>query len=156
MHAVTWSEKIDNTTAITSSWGLPLLLGHYRCKNCIVGPLTSNTKEFKVKNHMYKLKKFSICWTTNVIYAICCPCDLLYIGQRTQMVKHGITQHRSRIRCKVENAPLVAHYLEKNHSDNDIFWQVIVQPTLPLCGGDLQHLLNRCKCRWIVQCNSVH
>ena len=103
----------------------------------------------------HTLQCFSNCNTTNVVYAIWCPCGLLYIGQTSQSIKLRIGQHRSRIRCGTEGAPLVAHYMELNHTPDQIFWQVIEVIKLPVRGGHLPSLLFRAECKWITRCRSI-
>mgnify|MGYP002804684881 CR=1 FL=1 len=97
----------------------------------------------------------SNCNTINVIYCIWCPCDLIYIGQTTQPVKTRIGQHRSRIRCGTENAPLAAHFQEKGHSVDDIRWQVVETICTPERGGDMGAMLLRKECKWITRCCSI-
>ena len=116
---------------------------------------TINTKEFECNNVITELRSFSNCNTSNVVYCIKCPCGLPYIGQTTQAVKNRIGQHRSRIRCKTENAPLVAHFVDMGHTAEDLVWQVIEVVGLPDRGGDLSQILLRKECKWITKCRSI-
>ena len=146
-----------NTRAntIDTLWGLKPLVGHYKCGNCVACEFTLNGKSFSHGSINYELRHFSNCNTSNVVYAIWCPCGLVYIGQTTQPVKSRIIQHRSRIRCQIANAPLVAHFVTLNHTADDIIWQVIEVVKLPPRGGSLSALLLRVECKWITKCGSI-
>ena len=78
-----------------------------------------------------------------MIYCIQCPCKLTYIGQTVQPVKTRILQHKSRIRCKIQGAPLVNHFLMNQHTENDFEWSVIFVAEKDVRGGSLQTILLR-------------
>mgnify|MGYP002804721349 CR=1 FL=1 len=138
-----------------SLWGLKPVVGHYKCGNCAVCAFTLGVKKFSHGTIEVDLKHFSNCNTANVVYAIWCPCGWIYIGQTTQPVKSRIIQHRSRIRCQTASAPLVAHYLALNHTEDEILWQVVEVVKLPPRGGSLSKLLLRAECKWITKCRSI-
>mgnify|MGYP002804506061 FL=1 len=147
--------RASNTKTLDEIWALPPPIGHSKCGSCTVCKYTHNTKKFIHGHIEHDLKSLTNCNSKNVIYAVWCPCNLIYIGQTTQKVKDHITQHKSRIKCKVDNAPLVAHFMDKGHTQEDIRWQVIESVVLPERGGHLPSLLQRLECRWITRCCSI-
>ena len=138
-----------------SLWGLEPLVGHFKCGSCAVCDFTLNVKNFVHGTIDFKLRHFSNCNTTNVVYAVWCPCGLVYIGQTTQPIKSRIIQHRSRIRCQIVNAPLVTHFMAFNHTEDVLRWQVVEVVKLPPRGGNLAALLMRVECKWITKCHSI-
>lgn len=71
-------------------------------------------------------------------------------------MKARIGQHRSRIRRLVENAPLVSHYKDKNHSADEIKCQVVEVAKIPERGGDITWILQRRECYWIDRIDSIN
>lgn len=148
-------------TAITRGtlndlWGLPPLLGHAKCGSCLACDNTIEGPNFVYQRITYKRQYFSNYATTNVIYAIRCPCDKIYVGQTTQKVKLRIGQHRSRICCKTLNAPLVYHFTTIGHTEQDFNWTIIAALKLPKRGGDMQQLLNKEELKWILKTDSIN
>ena len=133
----------EREQTIISMLGLPKPFGHFKCMNCAACTLTKDTKSIEINGSCVQQKKFSNCNTKNVVYCILCPCGLPYIGQTIQPVKARILQHRSRIRCAVQGAPLVNHFLTKGHNENDLQWSVIFVGNKDPRGGSLQTLLQR-------------
>ena len=105
--------------------------------------LTHDTKSVMINDKKIVQKRFSNCNTKIVIYCIQCPCNLTYIGQTGQPVKTRILQHKSRIKCKVQGAPLVSHYMEHAHTENDLEWSVIFVVDKDPRGGSTQTMLTR-------------
>ncbi|CAJ0941267.1 unnamed protein product [Ranitomeya imitator] len=63
--------------------------GTYPCLHCIQcsNILKGDTFYHPHSGKKYKIKDYSTCDTTFVIYLINCPCGLLYIGETTQPIK---------------------------------------------------------------------
>lgn len=116
---------------LRSQWGLKPIDGHKKCGNCAACSTTIEGSDFAHNEVKCKHLDFTNCKSKNTIYAIVCPCKKLYIGKTTQQVNTCITQHRSRIKKKVQNAPMVEHYSEKGHVESDMRWTVLatIKPT---------------------------
>ncbi|XP_071995609.1 uncharacterized protein [Engystomops pustulosus] len=73
--------------------------GTYPCGNCSVCPLiqTGETFHDPLSGVEYKLHHYINCKTRNVVYALRCPCNKLYIGQTTQELRKRVQQHLSTI-----------------------------------------------------------
>ena len=136
-----------NLGTLQEAWGLPPIVGHFKCGNCSVCPFTTNTKTFRHGEIEIQLNSMSNCNTDNVIYCIWCPCRLTYIGQTSQCFRARICQHRSRIRCNMENAPLLSHFQDMGHSADSLKWQVIEVVRLPDQGGNMNTLLFKRECK---------
>ncbi|CAJ0965652.1 unnamed protein product, partial [Ranitomeya imitator] len=83
-----------------------------QCNNVIRGDSFCHPHSGK----KHKIKCFSTCDTTFVVYSIKCPCGLLYIGETTQPIKDRISKHKSIIRCKNMLLPLPFHFISKGHN----------------------------------------
>ncbi|XP_078510994.1 uncharacterized protein LOC144770387 [Lissotriton helveticus] len=140
---------------ITSMWNLPPTIGHYRCGNCKACDSTVQTKEFHFKEWKLPLKSFSNCNTNNIIYAIICPCKLIYIGQTQQKAKMRILQHMSRIQCEVQGAPLVDHFKSASHSPESLQWVILEKAKLGPRGGNITTILNIRELKWMFFFNSI-
>ncbi|XP_078541845.1 uncharacterized protein LOC144827386 [Lissotriton helveticus] len=140
---------------LQSIWNLPLVVGHFKCTKCKACPLTLETKVWEYRNHKVNLKTMTNCNTSGVIYAIICPCDLVYIGQTKQHVKKRILQHCSRIRCQTPGSPLVEHFMSKAHTPESFKWLVVEKIEIGPRGGDLNSLLNLRECKWMYTLDTV-
>lgn len=116
---------------LRSKWGLKPTEGHRKCGNCVTCNTTIEGSEFVHGRTTHKHHEFTNCKSRNVVYGIVCPCQKLYIGKTTQQINARITQHRSRLKKKVQNAPMVEHFIEKGHGDTEFKWTVLelVKPT---------------------------
>ncbi|CAJ0931613.1 unnamed protein product, partial [Ranitomeya imitator] len=83
----------------------------------------------------YKIKDYSTCDTSFVVYSIKCPCGLLYIGETSQSIRDRISKHKSTIRCKNTLLPLPHHFIEAGHSIPQLKFQVIEHVPAPRRGG---------------------
>ncbi|XP_069495412.1 uncharacterized protein [Ambystoma mexicanum] len=127
-------------------WDLRTTTGHFPCGSCSVCQFTRKMKEFKIGPKTWTLTTMTNCKTAHVVYCIQCPCGLRYVGQTSRPVHIRISEHRSRIRCKTLTAPLVSHYIELQHSANDILWWILdVVKNTP----NITHCLLQKEARWI-------
>lgn len=110
---------------LIAKWKLKPVCGHHKCGNCVSCPSTIEGNLFDHNAIKWKHDMFTTCKTKNVVYAVVCPCNRVYIGKTCQAVNVRITQHRSRIKKKVVSAPMVEHFIEKNHDANDFKWTVL-------------------------------
>ncbi|OCT70535.1 hypothetical protein XELAEV_18037458mg [Xenopus laevis] len=56
------------------------------------------------------------CTTTFVVYAVKCPCGLVYVGQTSRMARYRIREHKSAIKCKRLDQPVAKHFAETGHA----------------------------------------
>ncbi|XP_029427730.1 uncharacterized protein LOC115073442 [Rhinatrema bivittatum] len=89
--------------------------GQVPCGSCSVCSLTLQCQSFDHPHlkYPYRIPQVYDCNTSGVIYAIVCPCNLIYIGQTVRPIRYRIIEHRSRIKSVREHAPLVNHWVEK-------------------------------------------
>ncbi|XP_078538494.1 uncharacterized protein LOC144823662 [Lissotriton helveticus] len=140
---------------ITTLWNLPPVTGHSKCGNCKACETTIQGKEFHHDQLKIQLKAQTNCNSANVIYAILCPCQQIYIGQTQQKIKARILQHMSRIRCGVQGAPLVEHFSASLHPPDSLRWVVIEKATLGPRGGNISSILNTRELEWMFFFNSI-
>lgn len=72
-----------------------------------------------VNGKQCQLKKFSMCDSKNIIYAI--PMSILkkmYTGKIVRCLKAHITEHRSNNLLKKTGTPLVTHFLKNNYTSS--------------------------------------
>ncbi|CAJ0940588.1 unnamed protein product [Ranitomeya imitator] len=113
-----------------------------RCNQCS-NILKGDTFHHPHSEKKYKIKDFSTCDTTFVIYLIKCPCSLLYIGETTQPIKGCISKEKSTIRYKNMLLPIPQHFISQGHNIAQLKFQVIEHVPIPRRGGDCIHSLKR-------------
>ncbi|CAJ0947650.1 unnamed protein product [Ranitomeya imitator] len=97
----------------------------------------------------YNIKGFFTCDSSFVIYAIKCPCGLLYIGETTQPIRSRISKHKSTIRCQNLLLPLPSHFVSKGHNISQLRFQVLEHIPVQRRGGNRIHLLKKKEAYWI-------
>ncbi|OCU00930.1 hypothetical protein XELAEV_18006708mg [Xenopus laevis] len=108
------------------------ILGWIQCPNIFKG------KEFV---HLgtgcwVQLQGHYTCISKYVIYALTCPCGLIYIGETTQMVKSHIFQHKSSINLGNTSLPVSKHFLEMGHNADQLKYMVLDGIPLLKYGGE--------------------
>lgn len=58
---------------------------------------------------------FTTCKSDMAVSAIRCCCNKIYVGKTSRRVKTRITEHRSNMLCRIVGAPLVWHFMGKEH-----------------------------------------
>nr|XP_028578457.1 uncharacterized protein LOC114593837 [Podarcis muralis] len=108
--------------------------GHYKCGSCNVCKYALQVKEFTniQTGFKFQIEHFSNCNTKNSVYAWMCPCHKIYIGKSTRPIKLRINEHRSRIRNRVLEAPMVEHYIQQKHTEDDFVFFIIWKPKVDL------------------------
>ncbi|KAM4031888.1 elongation factor 1-alpha, somatic form-like [Anomaloglossus baeobatrachus] len=84
---------------------------------------------------VHALKAYINCKTRNVIYALICPCNKLYVGQTSQELRKRAQKHLSTINLAAADqkkgnpiTPVAAHFLERHQgSCSDIAEEEIVK-----------------------------
>ena len=126
--------------------------GHYKCGSCGVCKYALQVKEFVdvQSGFKFQIEHFSNCNTKNSVYAWMCPCKKIYIGKSTRPIKLRINEHRSRIRNKVLEAPLVEHYIRQKHTEDDFVFFIIWKPKIDLYNRrNIEKLLLQQEARYI-------
>lgn len=72
-----------------------------------------------------KLSQTVTCATKMTIYALKCECQKVYVGSCRRALRVCIGEHRSRIKNKNVEAPLVSHFLENNHAPDSFEFTVL-------------------------------
>lgn len=71
------------------------------------------------------LNVFTNCKTKDIIYLLICLLKLGYVGETSHSLATRLTEHRSAIRTKKFSAPSVQHYVDLNHTPEDINWIIL-------------------------------
>lgn len=96
------------------------------------------------------LNSYTNCSSKEVIYHMSCECQKVYVGMCSRTVRTRIVEHRSKIRNQVIDAPLVANFLEKGHSDSDLKWSMITKLKHPQYHDtDINKALQHLEAFWI-------
>ncbi|XP_041424932.1 uncharacterized protein LOC121395445 [Xenopus laevis] len=82
----------------------PVKRGTFACCSC---NCCNNIQKGEVIHHSRSGMPIPIsghhsCTTTFVVYAIKCPCGLVYVGQTSRMARDRIREHKSAIKCKTD------------------------------------------------------
>ena len=78
---------------------------------------------------------------------ITCPCGLRYVGMTCRQVKIRIGEHKSTIRCKRAGTRLTKHFIDSNHTADELKWVVIEQVGTERQGVD--RILFEKEQRWV-------
>ncbi len=111
----------------------------------------SNRKErkFSVTCLCMYIRSVITCTTTHVIYLICCPCGLAYVGKTVGQLKQRISEHKSLIWRNERNYPVAVHFNEFNHDISTLRFTGIEKVCLPKRGGNHDLLLKKHEAYWI-------
>ncbi len=83
------------------------------------------------------------CASTHVIYLICCPCGLAYVGKTSRQLRTRISEHRSNIRTGDMRSPLASHFRQVGHNVSALQYIGIEKVIKPSRGGDYENKLQR-------------
>ncbi|XP_078510443.1 uncharacterized protein LOC144770079 [Lissotriton helveticus] len=142
-HIVRAAMPAPKPATLRQMMGMPPILGHHKCGTCLCCESCIEGSLFKHNGIFWKHESFSNCKSKFVVYGITCPCHLLYIGKTNQEIRQRISQHKSRIKKKVENAPLVLHWTRMQHVVSDLKWTVISKVEKNPRGGDQNLALSK-------------
>lgn len=97
-------------------WDINEFHGCGRCYSCARVP--KNVRKLKsLSNHQnsysYDIRDFISCDTIGVIYAIKCPCNMLYIGRTKRASKVRMEEHVRNIRQGYDKYHLSIHFRDK-------------------------------------------
>lgn len=112
--------RAEHNTRIRKTSSLPK--GHFKCGKCKFCPLMVETKKISLPDLHFETecRSFSNRNTNFLIYLLECPCKSRYIGSTQRPLRVGIQEHVSRIKNQTKEAPIVQHYVEKQHVPNEL------------------------------------
>lgn len=95
------------------------------------------------------IKQYMTCDTEWVIYALWCPCNLVYIGEtkcdfRTRLNNHPYTKRKGRT-----DLPVSKYFLDLQHNERDIRYMLLEHIPQPRRGGDRLTILKKKELAWI-------
>ncbi|OCT55735.1 hypothetical protein XELAEV_18004486mg, partial [Xenopus laevis] len=127
------------------------------CYNCNQCPFVYKGKDFIHPGTGYtaRLRGFYTCVSKYVVYVLVCPCDLIYVGETTQMIKSRISQHRSAINLGNTSQPVSKLFLEKGHSADQLRFMVLEMIPPLKNGGDPELRLKQREVWWIHKLGSL-
>ncbi|XP_072010737.1 uncharacterized protein [Engystomops pustulosus] len=141
------------------------LQGSFPCGDCSVCPLLRPTKEFTnpLDQKRFFLPNYINCKSKNIIYALICPCQKVYVGQTTQELRKRVQQHISSINnahvhfSQGKHLSSVAAHFRSQHGGKCRGLQVVgLNKTRPNArGGNITPELLRCEAQWIFRLNCL-
>ncbi|XP_069486826.1 uncharacterized protein [Ambystoma mexicanum] len=126
-------------------------LGCIHCNNTIKGNVVTHPRN----GQKIKLRDYSTCLTSGVIYMLKCPCGKVYVGQTKRPVKSRLSEHKSNIRCNNQYSPVARHFNMQKHTIAQLKYQVLEVVKRPTRGGDYQSLLLQREAYWIDKLSSL-
>lgn len=122
--------------------------GHYPCGSCLACKSTTSSKTLQLSPTLnWTQRQHSNCNSSHVIYMVTCPCEKKYIGMTCRKVKLRIGEHKSNIRLKKNTTKLCSHFVEQNHSIEDLRWTVIEK--IPEGTPNVEKVLYEKEQRWV-------
>lgn len=112
--------------------------GLFPCLNCIsCGYMLKGEKCKHTKTgRIYKINFYLTCNSNHIIYLLWCPCQQLYVGETRNDIKTRLNQHCYSIRKKRMDLPVSKHFVEANHSEQDLKFMIIDHIPVQRTGGD--------------------
>lgn len=131
--------------------------GCFPCRNCAACPHILKTNSFT--NHqtgkVYKIDSLITCTSTKVIYLLQCPCQMSYVGKTIRSLKTRLSEHKSAIRRGDITSPVARHFMEKNHTVQELKCIGIEQVHTPRRGGNLDKMLLQREAFWMYHLQSM-
>ncbi|OCU00267.1 hypothetical protein XELAEV_18006038mg [Xenopus laevis] len=130
----------------------------YPCLNCKQCKYVMKVKTFKHPDtgEIIQIYGYHTCLTQFVVYAIVCPCGMIYVGETVQKVKSRISQHKSTIKLGNMGLPLSKYFKEKGHTAEQLRFTVLEMVPPLERGGDRELRLKQREVWWINKLNSLH
>lgn len=129
----------------------PLPNENHQCGCCAQCNNTHKTDHFTHPQicKKYFIKSIITCASCHVIYMICCPCGLAYVGKTSRKLKQRISEHKSSICRNDRDYPVAVHFNDAQHDISTLRFIGIEQVKLPLRGGNHDRLLQQREAYWI-------
>lgn len=140
-------------------WNLKGFFGCGRCYSCVRVP--SNNKRVKEfsnphRGKLHTIEDFISCDTIGVVYAIKCPCNLIYVGRTTRALKDRMEEHVRNIRKGHDKHHLSIHFKRvHNQSTQDMKFWGIEAPKRNWRGSNYTRDISKRESWWIYQLGSL-
>lgn len=138
------------------------LEGFYSCGRCYscsrIPDNARRLKEFSNPRNglSYKIRDFISCDTVGVVYALKCPCNLVYVGRTTRALKKRMEEHGRHIRNGSEKHNLYVHFKRiHNQSTAGIKFWGIEAPKRHWRGSNFIREISKRESWWIHQLGSL-
>ncbi|CAJ0929938.1 unnamed protein product [Ranitomeya imitator] len=142
------------------------LRGSFPCGDCNICPHMTPTCDFFVHPTLlsrHPLRAYINCRSRDVIYALICPCRMVYVGQTTQELRKRAQKHLSTVHLAASDlrkdrvlTPVAEHFLAKHGGSSANLQVVGLQKLTPNeRGGDKRKLLLQIESRWIFKLQTV-
>lgn len=94
----------------------------YPCLSCINCEFLKKGEYLKHPSMgvQYRIRHYLTCNSTYILYALRCPCGLVYIGETKNDFKTRINQHRHSIRKGRKDLPVPTHFIELGQTEHDL------------------------------------
>ncbi|XP_077148180.1 uncharacterized protein LOC143808889 isoform X2 [Ranitomeya variabilis] len=143
-----------------------VLRGSFPCGDCNICPHMAVTRDafiHPIRLSRHSLKAYINCKSRNVIYALICPCKLLYVGQTSQELRKRVQKHISTIHLAASDSrkgkaltPVAEHFLAHHGGTSSGLWVVgLHKLSHNERGGDKRRILLQVESRWIFQLQTV-
>lgn len=102
---------------------LPAIKGNFKCSSAKCGTcqyLEHHKKEVQAQKGPIPIKHFINCASEFVIYAITCPCGLIYVGRTTRALKVRFWEHRQNIQNSKKNFEALKRCKQKKKIEHAI------------------------------------
>lgn len=132
-------------------------LGSFPCLACVNCQYMQKGEKFThpLTGITSKINFFLTCNSSYVVYALWCPCKMVYIGETKNDIKTRINQHRYSIRKKRLDLPVPKHFCEMDHREKDLRFMVLDHIPTQRRGGDRGLMLKKRELMWIHKLNSL-
>ncbi|CAJ0968772.1 unnamed protein product [Ranitomeya imitator] len=143
-----------------------ILKGSFPCGDCNICPHMVVTRDFFVhptRSSRHPLKTYINCKSRDVIYALICPCKMLYVGQTSQELRKRVQKHISTIHLAASDSrkgkartPVSEHFLV-HHGGSSANLQVVGLQKIAHNerGGDKRRILLQIESSRIFQLQTV-
>lgn len=99
--------------------------GFHACGHCQVCKLAIQLDSLTHNGINIVNKEFMTSSIRHIIYYVKCGCSLAYIGYTKRMIRTRTGEHRSRIRGNILDAPMVPHFVNAGHGEDDFSFCVL-------------------------------
>ncbi|OCT59690.1 hypothetical protein XELAEV_18000551mg [Xenopus laevis] len=139
-----------------STWLTSKRTGCYKCGDCMACPLVERTLTITLirDNAGYKLKSYTNCKSTCVVYVMHCICGKQYVGKTLREFRRRFIEHVGDVKHK-HNTSISVHINECHNGNIKAMRFVAVEQLKQTTRvGDVNKKLLKAEARWIYTMNS--
>lgn len=120
-------------------------LGSYPCLGCVNCKLMHKGSQFvhPLTKVTFDIRYYLTCGSDWVIYALWCPCKLVYIGETKWAMRTRLNNYRYSIRKGRLDLTLSKHFIESKHNEWDLKFMILDHVPRPRGGGNRLMLLKK-------------